>query len=160
MNDLLNSIQKTLGNRLGFTITNFVAEQEGKAYSACSFLLNNKKVFCRVSKVTPKKKGQFVTFYQRNNNEIIEPFNENTHVDYFMVFHQEIKSVFVFPKSILVKKSVLSTDKKEGKRAFRVYAPTDELISKQALATQKWQTKYFYSLKSIPDKKRMKAVFE
>jgi len=53
---------------------------------------------------------------------------------------------FVFPKSILIKKKIISTDQIEGKRAFRVYPIWDQVQSKQADRTQKWQLEYFYSI--------------
>lgn len=50
---------------------------------------------------------------------------------------------FIFPKSKLIEKGIISTNKKEGKRAFRVYPPWDTVINKQAERTQKWQLNYF-----------------
>jgi hypothetical protein len=44
---------------------------------------------------------------------------------------------FVFPKSVLMQKGIISTDKKEGKRAFWIYPKWDIPNSKQTEYTQK-----------------------
>ncbi|MEQ8907039.1 MepB family protein [Ekhidna sp.] len=49
---------------------------------------------------------------------------------------------------------MLSTDKKEGKRAFRVYPNWDAVKSKQAERTQKWELNYFYQINSLTDYKK------
>ena len=46
---------------------------------------------------------------------------------------------------ILINKEIVS-DKKEGKRAIRVYPPWDIAINKQAQKTQKWQLNYFLEI--------------
>ena len=53
--------------------------------------------------------------------------------------------LFVFPKSVLIAKEIVS-DKKEGKRAIRIYSPWDITMSKQAQKTQKWQLDYFLEI--------------
>ena len=53
---------------------------------------------------------------------------------------------FVFPKSVLSEQGILTTDLKEGKRAFRIYPPWEKPQSKQALKTQKWQSGYFLEI--------------
>lgn len=50
---------------------------------------------------------------------------------------------FVFPKEVLKKHKILRTDTTKGKMAIRVYPNWDNPTSKQAIATQKWQSKYF-----------------
>ena len=147
MKDLLKEIKSMVFNNVDINTVDFVLETESKEYKACRFTLNGKRIISRSSKITPKKKGQFVTFYQRNNNGIIEPLHEQDHLDYFLVTIENNKGFFLFPKQVLIEKGILSTLEKEGKRAFRVYIPSDELTSKQALATQKWQSDYFYENK-------------
>lgn len=161
MNAFQSQIQSEILNICNLKLTDFVEEQESKEYHACKFSIASKKVFYRVSKITPKKVGQFVTFYQRNDKGIIAPFFEDEPVDYFMV-HLRYKEtgVFVFPKEELIKRGILSTKKKEGKRAFRVYPPWDKVISKQALATQKWQSNYFYDFSNDLDITSFCEIFQ
>ena len=112
-------------------------------------------------KITPKKVGQFVTFWKRNGNEPIEPLNEADKIDFYVVnVRAEIKfGQFVFPKSILIKKGIVSTDKKEGKRGFRVYPLWNITGNKQATKTQKWQLNYFLQVDSFTDLKRAKELY-
>ena len=60
-----------------FTIKNTILDLESIEYNASSFLLNEHKIIYRKSKETPKKLGQFVTFWKRSALGPIEPYNEN-----------------------------------------------------------------------------------
>ena len=146
MEDLLSEIKSKVFDDVNVKLTDFVLETESKEYKACRFLLKGKRIVSRTSKITPKKKGQFVTFYQRNKNGVIEPFHEQDEIDYFLVKIYPNTGFFLFSEQILIEKGILSTSQKEGKRALRVYVPKDELTSKQALNTQKWQSDYFYEI--------------
>ena len=46
----------------------------------------------------------------------------------------------------MVAQKIVSTDLIKGKRAIRVYPPWDEVTSKQAQKTQKWQLDYFIDI--------------
>lgn len=148
MNNLLEKIKVDVYDKLGLEPLNFQVEAESKEYDACRFELNRRKIICRSAKITPKKVGQFVTFWKRNGIGPIEPFQENDAIDYFVVNLRSGDEIgqFVFPKSILIKKGIISTEQKEGKRAFRVYPKWDFPKSKQAERTQKWQLEYFYEV--------------
>lgn len=148
MIDLLEKIKSRILNVSDFEIENFILGTESQEYHACEFVVANKKIIHRSSKTTPKKTGTFVTFYQRNNTGIIEPFLDTYEFEFLLIYIRSLDGgFFVFPKSILIRKGILSTQIKEGKRAFRVYAPSDKVLSKQALNTQKWQINYFYHKK-------------
>jgi hypothetical protein len=54
---------------------------------------------------------------------------------------------FIFPKSVLVSKGIVSKNGKGGKRGIRVYAPWDKPENKQAIKTQDWQVNYFVEIK-------------
>lgn len=47
------------------------------------------------------------------------------------------------PKSELVNKAIISTNRKGGKKGFRVYQKWDKAQNKQAEKTQKWHLNYF-----------------
>ncbi len=142
------TIKKLIYDKCDFQISNFLIEEESQEYHACQFNLNDKKIIFRKAKITPTKTGQFVTFWKRNKNGPIQPFEMTDKVDFFVINVHKNDSIgqFVFPKSVLCKKGVISTDVKEGKRAFRVYPPWDITTSKQAINTQKWQLNYFLEL--------------
>lgn len=143
-------------------ITNFKLETESKEYDGCQFELNNLRVISRTAKITPKKAGQFVTFWKRNKNGIIEPFQENDAIDFYVVNVKSKQSFgqFVFPKSVLIKQGIISTENKEGKRAFRVYPSWDIPKSKQAEQTQKWQLNYFYKINETTDIDRVIKLYK
>ncbi|SFF98756.1 MULTISPECIES: MepB family protein [Salegentibacter] len=161
MDDHLNRIKTEIYEKCGLKISDFLLETESKEYEACRFDLNGRNIINRNAKITPKKVGQFVTFWKRIANGPIEPFNENDQFDFFTV---NVKSEnqfgqFVFPKSVLIKKGIISTDKKEGKRAFRVYPSWVIANNKQAERTQKWQLNYFYEITYTTDSKKVLRLY-
>lgn len=145
MNQYLSRIKKELYDKYGINLTKYEEEAESKEYAACQFKLNNSKIICRNAKITPTKVGQFVTFWKRKENGPIEPFHQSDSLDYFIVICKSETEFghFIFPKSILIQKGILSSLHKEGKRAFRVYPKWDKPMSKQAIRTQNWQLDYF-----------------
>lgn len=143
-----------------FQITHFSKEAESQEYKACCFQLNSFFIIGRTSKITPKKIGQFVTVWKRNENGITQPFDVSDRFDFFVINAQNESNFgqFVFPKSVLLKQGIVSTDFKGGKRGFRLYPPWDEPKSKQATKTQKWQVEYFLKLNEI-DIERAKLLY-
>lgn len=145
-------IKRLVHDPLEFALENLSVEKESQEYNACRFLLNENMIISRTAKVTPTKIGQFVTLWKRNGDGPIQPFSTSDDFD-LVIINTHFKDQFgqfVFPKSLLKTKGILSTSLKEGKRGFRVYPPWDKATSKQALTTQKWQIEYF--LKMDPPK--------
>ncbi len=135
---------------------------ESREYDACQFELNGLKIISRNAKITPKKVGQFVTFWKRIENGPIEPFNVTDRIDFYVVNVQDENKFgqFVFPKSVLIKKGIISTKKKEGKRAFRVYPNWDMVKNKQVERTQKWQLDFFYQIDDSLDFNRVVELYK
>lgn len=160
-NQLENTIE-AIYNDCSFLIFDVVVNAESKEYNACEFMLNGMKVISRNAKTTPKKNGQFVTFWKRNNNGITEPFDSNEGIDFFVVNVSKENRIgqFVIPQSVLVEKKIMSTDKVEGKRGFRVYPDWDDPSSKQAEKTQQWQSKYFVEFDSDIDLDVIKKLYD
>lgn len=161
MYDEIKLLQDVVFSKCHLIINDYLTEPEGKVYNACHFKLNDLSVYSRLSKITPKKIGQFVTFWKRNSEGITEPFKE-TNVFDFLIINVKFENKFgqfVFPKSVLVNKGILTTSKKEGKRGFRVYPIWDVAINKQAIKTQDWQLKYFYELNENTDVKLIKEFY-
>jgi len=161
MNDNLDLIVKKIYANCALSISEFKAEDESKEYAACRFKLNSLNIVCRSSKITPKKVGQFVTFWKRNENGIIEPLEEMDQIDFYVinVTTKHNFGQFVFPKSILIKKGIISTNKKEGKRGFRIYPNWDEPQSNQAKKTQKWQLDYFFEVNDKTELEKAKKLY-
>ena len=148
MHLILLETKNLLFEKLGFEISNIEIEKESSEYCAHRFEINNLKIVFRQAKITPTKVGQFVIFWKRNvEKKVIEPFEISDEIDLFVinVKTQSRFGQFVFPKSILIEKGIV-TDKKEGKRAIRVYPIWDFTANKQAQKTQKWQLDYFFEI--------------
>ncbi len=162
MDNNLIQLKTEIYKRSNLKISDFWPETESKEYSACRFEVNGKKIISRNGKIMPKKVGQFVTFWKRNGNGPIKPFHVNDQIDFYIVNVQAENKFgqFVFPKSILIKKGIISTDKKEGKRAFRVYPKWEIAKNKQAERTQKWQLEYFYEINASTDYERIAKWYE
>jgi hypothetical protein len=155
-------IQEILFDNYNFEITQPLLELESSEYGACTFVLNNLNIRYRTAKITPTKTGQFVTLWKRINQGPIQPFDSNDPIDLFIISTRKDDhfGLFIFPKSVLITKEIVS-DKKEGKRAIRVYPPWDVTTSKQAQKTQKWQLDYFFEINQnqIMDLKHAKSLF-
>lgn len=157
----LSEIKSKVYDKCDFNISNFQFETESKEYEACRFELNGFKIISRNAKITPKKSGQFVTFWKRNRNGIIEPFDLTDEIDFYVVnvWAENKLGQFVFPKSVLIDKGIISIEKKEGKRAFRVYPSWNLPQNKQAERTQKWQLNYFYEIGKFVDLEIVKSLY-
>lgn len=135
-------------DQCSFDFKNPQLNAESIEYSACSFELDGKKIQYRVSKITPTKKGQFVTIWKRNQNGITEPFDINDEIDFIIIATKKDEHFgqFIFPKKVLVDKGIITQNGKSGKRGIRVYSPWDETDNKQAKKTQNWQLNYFLTI--------------
>jgi hypothetical protein len=147
--DLLESKER-LYDVCNLECTQPIAEAESADYGAYTFKINKQSVIYRVAKITPTKVGQFVTLWKRSDKGPIAPFEITDAIDLFIVSTRNGSyfGQFIFPKSVLHQKGILSDDKKEGKRAIRVYPPWDNTTSKQAQKTQQWQLDYFVDIAS------------
>lgn len=161
MDKYLQQIKTEIYDKCALEISEFSAEVESKKYGACRFQLNGLHVLSRNAKITPKKVGQFVTFWKRDGNGTIEPFDEKDLIDFYVVNVRKDNNFgqFVFPKSLLMHKGIITTQQKEGKRAFRVYPDWDTVISKQAARTQKWELPYFYQINLLTDLQKVNELY-
>lgn len=137
-------------DKCGFDLTNLQQNLESKEYGACSFVLNGKTIEQRISKITPTKTGQFVTIWKRNKDGITEPFDNLDNFDFVIITarNEEKFGQFIFPKSVLADKGIITRNGKIGKRGIRIYPTWDLTTNEQARKTQSWQTKYFITIKN------------
>ena len=147
-NMYFNTILEEVYSPCGLKVSNLVQDKESKEYEASSFQLNALYVVARKAKITPKKIGQFVTLWKRNTDGETAPYEEFDKADLFVINAQEGPHIgqFVFPKAALMDKGIVSHNKKEGKRGFRVYPPWSQPTNKTAQSTQKWQLEYFLDI--------------
>ena len=148
-NDLI-IVKELVYDKCGFKLMNLKQNLESVEYGACSFVLNGQKIQQRISKITPTKTGQFVTIWKRNRNGITEPFDFADELDFVIITAISDNNLgqFIFPKSVLADRGIITRNGKEGKRGIRVYPPWDIATNKQAEKTQSWQTKYFLTIKN------------
>lgn len=144
----LIELKQLLFDKCGFVLQNPFMEKESVDYNAHQFQLDNLNVVFRTAKITPTKIGQFVTLWKRIGNGPIQPFDFSDAVDFFVVNVKTENRLgqFVFPKAVLLKQGVLTSELREGKRAIRVYPPWDVTLSKQAQKTQRWQLECFLDI--------------
>ncbi len=141
-------LQRFVFEAYGFDYTFPEREAESAEYDAHYFKINDLAVRYRKAKITPTKIGQFVTFWKREGDGPIQPYHSADKIDFLIVSvsNDNHLGVFVFSKSVLINQGIISTEKKEGKRAFRIYPPWDLPTSQQATKSQKWQQKYFLDI--------------
>jgi len=146
---------------LGLKISNAEEDAECKEYSGMNFTIAQLKIKFRTAKITPTKTGQFVTLWKRNEEGETIPFDSSDSFDFYLIStsKENHAGIFIFSKEILAKKGILTHEKKEGKRGFRIYPAWDKTENKQASATQKWQTEYFLDLSENKGSGLRKAKF-
>ena len=159
----LQLAEKLLYNECGFQLQHLVWNPESANYAACSFELNTYKIQFRVANITPTKIGQFVTIWKRNKEGITAPFDVADLLDFMIISVRDSENFgqFIFPKSVLIAKGIVSQNEKGGKRGIRVYAPWNKPENKQAIKTQDWQANYFIEIKEnlLVDVELVKRIF-
>lgn len=119
-----------------------VPEAESADYGACRAELDGKRLVLRVAKTTPTKTGQFVTVWKRPHPDAeIAPLDDTDLVDVVIIAVSDgaQQGFFIFPRSVLIERGLMSRSGAGGKRALRVYPPWCVPESGQALRTQRWQ---------------------
>lgn len=154
------TIKKLILQTSDSTCSKLNFEKEGTEYGASFFLLDDKKILFRVSKITPKKIGQFVTVWKRNNQNIIEPLSKQDNIAYLIICTPKNNRLgfFLFPQSILLEKGIFSSNRKKGKLGFRLYPSWDTTTNQQAIKTQQWQLQYFIDVSTTIDHKKIKQL--
>ena len=130
---------------LKLNTTEIIPDLECEDYFGFNFKINENRIKFRKSKLTPKKVGQFVTFWKRDSEGKTVPFDINDDFDFYIISIEENENsgVFIFPKTLLEKENLISSELKVGKRGFRIYADWHFPNSKQAEKTKLWQTQFF-----------------
>ncbi len=79
-----------------------------------------------------------MTLWERIGDGPILPYDIFNPVDLFVISTRKGNNFgqFVFQKAVLCDRDILSSKGKGGKRAIRVYPPSDKPISRQAQKTQ------------------------
>ena len=151
MIEALRKIENAILKIQELEISNIIEDPECGAYSGYSFRIGKRNVKFRKAKVTPKKNGQFVALWKRNNEKQTIPYGVDDNFDFYMIAaeQQHRSGFFLFPQYILGEKQILTTEDREGKRGFRLYTDWDIPQSKQSRQTKNWQTGYFIDVTDI-----------
>ena len=151
MNNFSNIIKK-MDNMIykpnNLLITDIKEEKHNSEYAGGIFRLNNKTIRFRLSKITPNKIGQFVSFWEKNENMKNQAFSYEAAPDLLVITCIDDNKLgqFIFPKEALLNEKILKTQKQKGKMAMRVYPIWDKPVSNQAKKSQIWQLHYFIDL--------------
>lgn len=155
--DFFNTISNQL--KIKYTILN--EEQWNKEYEALNLKINNTICKSRLAKKTSKKPGYFVTLWTKDENDINQPFDYAKFPEKLIVniIDEPRCGQFIFPREILLDKSILTCNLKLGKMAFRVYPRWVKQLNPTAFKTQQWQSKYFIDLtEDIEQEKILKLL--
>ncbi|WP_413533807.1 MepB family protein [Empedobacter brevis] len=163
MIEIIKKFEDYILKSKNLSISNLEKDVECDEYFGYNFNVNELSIKFRKAKITPKKVGQFVTLWKRNNVKETEPFDENDEFDYYIIATEENSKLgfYIFPKSILIEKHILTSTRKEGKRGFRVYPNWVKTENKQAEKTQNWQQDYFVeTINNKVDSSQIKSLFQ
>jgi len=143
--DVIGKILEPLGL---FKTSSLEKDVESREYGGSDVCLNGQRIKFRCGKITPTKNGQFVTLWARDGKGT-RPYDEKDGVELIVVTIGDGAGHghFMFPKTVLMQRGIISSAGKGGKRGIRVYPPWVRTESKQASATQDWQVKYFLGQK-------------
>lgn len=133
----LNAIKQLVYDPNGYKLSDYKKEHESKEYGACSFQLNESQCIFRVAKITPIKVGQFVAVWKRIGKSLPQSYDSKDGVDFFVISTRDGNHFgqFIFPKSVLCERKIMSTNGKRGKTGMRVYPPWVKTTNKQAIKT-------------------------
>lgn len=131
------------------TVKSIQEEKQNFKYGAGTFELSSRTVRFRVANSTPAKVGQFVAFWEKDENNKNQAYSYVEAPDLLVIttFKNENEfGQFIFPKEILFKQNILRSSSTKGKMAIRIYPSWDSPTSKQAMKTQEWQLPYFVDM--------------
>lgn len=146
---VLEKIEAQVYAENNLVVNTIKEEVQNKQYGAGRFMLNNRSVRFRVSKITPTKTGQFVVFWEKNSEGKNQAYHYDNGTDLLVITCFGLKGEwgqFVFPKAILLKHKILRTDEHKGKMGIRIYPSWNHPENDTAKKTQIWQQQYFVNL--------------
>ncbi|WP_313238282.1 MepB family protein [Sporosarcina ureae] len=127
-------------------------EKQNAKYGAGTFQIASRTVRFRVANTTPRKVGQFVAFWEKDDNNKNHPYSYEEAPDLFVITtfkNTHEFGQFIFPKDVMLQQDMVSSSSTKGKMALRVYPSWDHPASKQALKIQQWQLPYFVDMRTL-----------
>ncbi|TKH12676.1 mep operon protein MepB, partial [Bacillus wiedmannii] len=84
-NDTIRNLNNLVYKPNNLMITNLIEEKQNAEYVGCLFHLNKKTIRFRVSKITPNKIGQFVSFWEKDTNMQNQAFSYHAAPDLLVI---------------------------------------------------------------------------
>src|SRR5699024_7234082 len=125
---VINYVNKMIYEPNDLTVESIQEEKQNSKYGAGTFQLSSKTVRFRVANITPTKVGQFVAFWEKDENNKNQPYLYEEAPDLLVIttFKNEDEfGQFIFPKGVLLKQNILKSTSTKGKMAIRVYPNWD-----------------------------------
>mmetsp|Transcript_15304 Transcript_15304/g.41928 ORF Transcript_15304/g.41928 Transcript_15304/m.41928 type:complete len:181 (+) Transcript_15304:105-647(+) len=166
MESALRLYRRAIIQRTGQIVSRVSPDPESKEYGGGHLDLDGIRCYFRKAKITPTKKGQFVTLYERSaETNKIEPIKLNSaksHKVIIFCVEGDHCGQFVFSPEVLEQAGVLSSNRQKGKLSFRVYPPWVKPDNKTADAARRWQVPHFVPASSSPGaiKRKFEACTE
>ncbi|MFC6463407.1 MepB family protein [Marinilactibacillus sp. GCM10026970] len=136
-------------------------ETQNIEYEGTCFNLNQRTYRSRLAKLTSKKAGYFVVFWEKDADNKNQPYSFHGNPDKVIVSILDNGKIgqFIFPKAVLYKQGILRSETSKGKMAIRVYPTWEKELNPSATKTQKWQSTYFIDLSEKTDIKRLSELY-
>ena len=156
------SLFRDIMNEVG-SIDNFVLKQEvqNSEYEGLLLIINKHVYRSRLAKLTPKKKGYFVAFWEKDTKGINQAYSYENSPEKLIVsvIDNERRGQFIFPKKVLFKYGILKSSNQKGKMALRVYPSWVTELNTYAAKTQTWQVEYFIDLSNDFEVEKLKKLY-
>ena len=149
--ELINTV---VTQKIGLRTSNKLIESQNSKYEGFMFSIDTTMFRSRTAKLTPKKMGYFVVFWEKDSEGSNQPYTYENSPDKLVINIIDNKQIgqFIFPKDILLKQRILKSDNINGKMAMRVYPDWVTELNKTAYKTQQWQMPYFINMASTTEK--------
>lgn len=155
---LLNHIIKIMNLQQSLIIRD---EQWNQSYEAYNFNINGYVFKSRLAKKTTKKKGYFLSLWEKDKTKKNRAFDYESFPGKLTVHVMDDSQVgqFIFPKHVLFHKGILRNHASKGKMAFRVYPTWEKDLNRVAHKTQEWQKQYFIDMSQTIDVPSIKRAY-
>ncbi|TLQ08431.1 MepB protein [Marinilactibacillus psychrotolerans] len=155
---LIKEVVVAIGNH---EMDDLIQEEQNSEYEGVRFNLLNQTYRSRLAKSTSKKQGYFVVFWEKDNMDKNQPFTYLSSPDRVIVTVMDNEKIgqFIFPKTVLHKQGILSSEISKGKMAIRVYPSWISNLNPSAAKTQKWQVEYFVDLSHKMDLDKLTYLY-
>ncbi len=155
---LIRDIMNEVGSVENFDLKREVQNSE---YEGLLIIINKHVYRSRLAKLTPKKKGYFVAFWEKDTKGINQAYSYENSPEKLIVsvIDNERRGQFIFPKKVLHKYGILKSSKQKGKMAIRVYPSWVTELNTNAARTQTWQVEYFIDLSNNFELEKLKTLY-